>query len=383
MSFKELFRKSKLASVTYRAGAISSTDEFPQHVPGHILTSPAHWRELGEWGVKRSLPPDLLRPRAVIVRSLDHYENGSRKTFRTASKDISEMTRWRELFGYNESIPEVEDEPVRVAAAVAGNALSNSLSAASVPKPASTSAPIPFNLIGQRSYKELLERTRALRAEWQEGSSMDTHTSWDKFLNVTPSLKPSAVHPPFYLVSPQSRNNATPGYDNLLRIAVSPEAQHEQVSSEYRVVKDITLKVLTEGVGNLPLLKTKVKARFLNTVTNGYAFGVLGFVAFVPKGSAPIKAVFSSADRSLQELHITAASFDHLGRPEILLATRDPFESNSPTLPSGRYGPGGVYGGHGGYDRERRFDTKERGDFVAGIRRRSSHARDDRGKPGF
>ncbi|KAJ3217746.1 hypothetical protein HDU67_007301 [Dinochytrium kinnereticum] len=249
-SFANLFRNSKLASITYptpppsslkpqKAGAFTAssspftsislsgyqmlpTNEKPV-LPPHVITTSPQLKLKGEWGLKRSLPRDL-KARHVIVTRLDHHAVGSRGTYRTASREVGDLMRWRWLFGYNETVPDLQREAFAVQKAVLE--ASSRKAEPGVPEKVVSGPPNPvpvsLDTLDSKSYLSLLRRARLLRAEFLNGTSSRSMKTgkvhWDRFLNLdtnpaftvsTTSSFPGfetvksyrSVHPAFYLVS--------------------------------------------------------------------------------------------------------------------------------------------------------------------------------------
>ncbi|KAJ3097660.1 hypothetical protein HDU97_004687 [Phlyctochytrium planicorne] len=307
-SFGDMFQSSKLASITYgtnarsslqveRVGAFPSTAtpfpsfalpgyfRLPQTVkpelPPHIITTTNENKARGEWGLKQSLPTDI-RPSHVIVTRLDNHKLGSRGVYRTATRELGDMERWRLLFGYNENVPQRQQEAFRLvngldawekqrAARLEKEALDKERKAtgAQLNKPLfgeKKSLPIIKrvkinpDLLDTNTYLALLKRARALSREWIDASSSASAAlrmdEWERFLNIDTRSDPSngissgsvdfllshsyrPVHPPFYLVSPISRAALAESSERLSNIA--PSGNTTQKDSPFNALASVVL----------------------------------------------------------------------------------------------------------------------------------------------
>ncbi|KAJ3116652.1 hypothetical protein HDU96_009105 [Phlyctochytrium bullatum] len=418
--FSNLFRNSKLASITYpspstqgldalRPGSFNANTQIPSSslpgyerlpnnvktaVPSHVLTTTPELRAKGEWGLKRSLPRDL-RTRHVIVTRLDHHMYGSRGVYRSANREVGDLERWRWLFGYNETVPELQKEAFAAQRAASGSATSEV-----------EPVPLVLETLDSRSYVSLLRRAQLLRNEWVAGRSSRAMREliWQRFLGINTAVSFNSsssltdsdahrpVHPPFYLVSPVPRTaenkvNRTSLFDSFaalpsqpainqkrgtdsLKAAVLGDKPMQNLSSASSTLNGVLMEALGQrgpymdpfskvssempliptiapvnagpGGSPLPLLKPRVVVRYLNGYDDSHAVGVLGFVGRVSdKDCDPIELVSSdpSVDIPIQA-DVLEATTTAQGAPLIKLRIRAAKKSQAATkdMPTKRQG---------------------------------------------
>ncbi|KAI8854134.1 hypothetical protein BC829DRAFT_381349 [Chytridium lagenaria] len=299
-SFSNLFRNSKLASVTYpvpapstlqpqRAGAFTSnttppfaslslsgyqmlpTGEQPI-LPHHVITTSPDLKLKGEWGLKRSLPRDLNASNVIVTR-LDHHSLGSRGTYRTASREVNQPYR-------------------------------------SVHPPFYLVSPLP-----DENLMSVVVLTVAL------STTASCHLVQTNFL-----------------VNSVAFTDAVFGSDTPNRPSTASVVKPETISTSiYNTnlptdLRDIpTLAPLpVSGKPPLPLLKNRIMVRYLNSVMHGHAVSVLGLVGFVPEREAGdfLEMSFGGGsssnvmDRAPLVAHVLNASFEADGTPVISLSLK-------------------------------------------------------------
>lgn len=256
----------------------------------------------GEFGLKHSLPT-ASAPNAISVPLLDD-PTLKKPIVHSAKTTVLALGIWKENFGSGGHVQQKkaqEEGPLALAPASSNKSLA---------------------ALSQQEWAELLSKARKKRLEFQAlvTQGVLSPDSWDAFLGIEALLKTPqtpSVHPPTY---------STP----------TPEADSDN-----------------------PLFK--VQGRILNSVADGFAVGIAGLVAFLPKreatidellrqratpvrtSSLPVTASSSSSllplstrsvgpvsrnftiDReSLFDFYVTKAAYDEHGRPDIILSMKAP-----------------------------------------------------------
>ncbi|KAJ3028253.1 UNVERIFIED_CONTAM: hypothetical protein HDU68_002060 [Siphonaria sp. JEL0065] len=255
-SFAQLFRSSKLATITYNPGSIAphvirGTDA--NRVRGEQscrriqqLTSSSlpyvTLLAIGEWGLKHTLPTDL-NPSTVLVSSLDHPTKRSCE-FRTATKDVAQLHRFRKLFGAFLSLNSV----------------------------AQKSEKVDLARISDKEFQELVKKAREFYTSKKEGS-------WEEELGV--DCKGSAsglIHPPFYWAP-----TAVVPEERTVFLSSVPEQQQQQQAQDHQ-----------KDPQTVP-----INAR--------HAVGMSGYVAFLP--DAEVSSGFSQRRQSASGKEIMNREF--------------------------------------------------------------------------
>jgi hypothetical protein len=364
-SFSTLFRSSKYVSVTY--------DPSNRGI-AQVITTPRHLREKGEWGLKRSLPTDL-KPHTVMVSQLDEVDVKKGCVYKTASTEVSRLTRFKEVFGIGspaDTIPresilvievpkkvaqaqiEAQEEAQALAQAARAEgrkedkkAYDRILGAKLDAIGAALDEAVNFDKLSRAEFAKLVSEAASRRPEWlqtvdsktistsestSESKASSTSPLWQSFLNITNKHAASkTVHPPFYKPLKSIDSSQT---------SIARVRQLNNLTDEQRK---------TLSADGKPIYQ-KVIAKYLNKAhrdsSQGYAVAIDGFVAFLPQKELPYEYTSAGMSRGnnpfIYERHanievwIKTAGFDALGRPNIEVTMKDPnVDPNQADLPSG------------------------------------------------